>query len=90
MAKTRFERRSRGEIDRNYLFGDIFIKTGGAVAVAIAAIALYTPFTIIEAFDERMVGYLAVMGTFGAAGTMLFAYGRHLRRAATHWEADEA
>lgn len=89
MKRQHFERRSRGEIDRNYLFGDIFIKTGVAVAVAIAAIALYTPFTFVQALHEHMYGYLGVMMAFGAAGGALFFYGRHLRRCATHWELEE-
>ncbi|MBL8552593.1 MAG: hypothetical protein JNJ73_21580 [Hyphomonadaceae bacterium] len=89
MKKPHYERRSRGEIDRNFLFGDIFIKTGGATALVIGAIALYTPFTFADALAEQMYGYLGVMGAFGAAGAALFFYGRHLRAAATHWDLDQ-
>ena len=39
----------RKEIDRNYFLGDIFIKTGVAVTVALCMIALYTPFTFRQA-----------------------------------------
>ena len=79
-------RRPRGEIDRNYFFGDVFIKTGAAVAVALGMITFYTPFTIRDAVDDGMFGYLAVMGVFAGVGLFLFLYGRHLRKEATHWE----
>ena len=52
------QRRPRGEIDRNYFFGDVLIKTGVAVAVALGAIALYTPFTLREAIDDGMYDYV--------------------------------
>ncbi|MEQ1491202.1 MAG: hypothetical protein ABL932_11710 [Terricaulis sp.] len=81
-------RRPRSEIDRNYFFGDVFIKTGVAVAVALGMITLYTPFTIRDAVDDGMFDYLGVMGAFAAAGLFLFLYGRHLRKEATHWEFD--
>ena len=60
------QRRPRGEIDRNYFFGDVLIKTGVAVGVALGLIALYTPFTLMDAINDGMYDYLAVMGTFGA------------------------
>ncbi len=91
MAKsksTKPQRRPRGEIDRNYFFGDVFIKTGVAVAVALAMITAYTPFTIRDAVDSGMFGYLVVMGVFAGTGLFLFLYGRHLRKEATHWEFD--
>lgn len=81
-------RRPRSEIDRNYFFGDVFIKTGVAVAVALGMITLYTPFTIRDAVDDGMFDYLGVMGAFAAVGLFLFLYGRHLRKEATHWEFD--
>jgi len=82
------ERRPRGEIDRNYFFGDVLIKTGVAMWVALALIALYTPFTLMSAINDGMYDYLAVMGTFGAIGLGVFLVGRHLRREATHWDFD--
>lgn len=82
------QRRSRGEIDRNFYFGDVLIKTGVAVGVAILLIALLTPFTFWDALDQGMIDYLAVMGGFGTIGLLLFAAGRHLRRQATHWDFD--
>jgi hypothetical protein len=88
MKKSKYERRPRAEIDRNYFLGDVLIKTGSAAALAIAGIALYTPFTLNEAVVGGMHGYLAVMGAFGLAGVGLFALGRHLRREATHWDFD--
>jgi len=91
MAKrktSKAHRRPRGEIDRNYFFGDVLIKTGVAVAVALAVIALYTPFTLRDAIDEGMYGYVTVMGVFAGLGVFAFIYGRHLRKEATHWEFD--
>jgi hypothetical protein len=82
------ERRPRGEIDRNFFFGDVLIKTGVAVFVALGAIALYTPFTLMGAIEDGMYDYLAVMGTFAALGVGCYLFGRHLRREATHWDFD--
>lgn len=82
------ERRPRAEIDRNYFFGDVLIKTGVAVGVAIGMIALFTPFTLMDAINDGMFDYLAVMGLFGVVGMSLFLTGRHLRREATHWDLD--
>ena len=91
MAKrksTKPHRRARGEIDRNYFFGDVLIKTGVAVAMALALIALYTPFTLRDAIDDGMYDYVGVMGVFAGLGLFSFIYGRNLRQEATHWEFD--
>jgi hypothetical protein len=85
---THPQRRSRGEIDRNYFFGDVLIKTGAAVLLALVLIAVYTPFTLEDALRERMYGYFAVMGGFAMIGLFLYAAGRHLRHEATHWDFD--
>ena len=82
------QRRPRKEIDRNYFFGDVLIKTGVAVGVALGLIALYTPFTLMGAINDGMYDYLAVMCTFGVIGLAAFFAGRHLRREATHWDFD--
>lgn len=82
------ERRPRGEIDRNYFFGDVLIKTGAAVGIALGLIALYTPFTLRDAIDDGMYDYVAVMGVFAGIGLFSFLYGRHLRHEATHWDLD--
>jgi energy-converting hydrogenase Eha subunit B len=82
------QRRPRGEIDRNYFFGDVLIKTGVACGVVLGAIALYTPFTLMGAIEDGMYDYLAVVGTFGLIGVVCFLTGRHLRREATHWDFD--
>ncbi|MGH6951504.1 MAG: hypothetical protein ACREH4_11555 [Vitreimonas sp.] len=87
-AESKPERRPRAEIDRNYYFGDVLIKTGVAVAVVIGLIALYTPFTLEDALRGQMYGYLSVMGVFGAIGVIAYLVGRHLRREATHWDFD--
>jgi hypothetical protein len=88
MKRPRYERRPRGEIDRNFFFGDVLIKTGTAVAVAILAIALYTPFSLREALVDGMFGYLTLMAVFGLAGLGSLLLGRHLRHEATHWDFD--
>lgn len=82
------ERRPRGEIDRNYFFGDVLIKTGAALFVALGLIALYTPFTLMGAINDGMYDYLAVMGTFALIGVASYLTGRHLRHEATHWDFD--
>ncbi len=82
------QRRPRAEIDRNYFFGDVLIKTGVAALVALGLIALATPFTLMGALQDGMYDYVAVMGGFGALGLTAFLTGRHLRRNATHWDFD--
>jgi len=82
------QRRPRGEIDRNFYFGDLLIKTGGATMVAMALIAAYTPFTLADAIADGHYEYLGVMTGFGALGFVAFLFGRHLRREATHWDFD--
>lgn len=82
------QRRPRAEIDRNYYFGDVLIKTGTAVAVALLFIGLATPFSLMGAIEDGMWDYLAVVGAFGALGLAAFLTGCHLRREATHWDFD--
>lgn len=81
-------RRPRAEIDRNFLLGDVFIKTGAACGVALLLIAAYTPFTLNGAIQSRMYDYLAVVGGFAALGVLFYLAGRHLRHEATHWDFD--
>jgi len=82
------QRRPRNEIDRNYFFGDVLIKTGAAMWVALGLIALYTPVTLMGAINDGAYDYLSVMGVFGFIGLASFIAGRHLRREATHWDFD--
>jgi len=82
------ERRPRAEIDRNYFFGDVLIKSGVACAVALLFVAILTPFTLRSAIADGMYAYVAVVGGFAALGLTMFLTGRHLRRNATHWDFD--
>lgn len=82
------QRRPRAEIDRNYFFGDVLIKTGVAALVALGMIALFTPFTLMGAIEDGMYDYVAVMGGFAFVGLAAFFTGRHLRHEATHWDFD--
>lgn len=82
------QRRPRKEIDRNYFFGDVLIKTGVACALVLGVIAAYTPFTLMGAINDGMYDYLAVVGAFAFIAAGSFLYGRHLRREATHWDYD--
>lgn len=91
MSKSRAaapKRRGRQQIDRNYFFGDVFIKTGVAVAVALGFIALATPMTLTDYILDGAYDYLALMGIFATVGMASFLYGRFLRRQATHWDFD--
>jgi hypothetical protein len=87
-SRSKPQRRPRGEIDRNFLFGDVLIKTGAACGVALLLIGAYTPFSLRSAIEERMFDYLAVLGAFAAFGAACYLFGRHLRREATHWDYD--
>ena len=82
------QRRPRAEIDRNYFFGDVLIKTGAAVLIVLALIAFYTPFTLQDALSQHMYPYLTMMGLFAAIGVGCYLVGRHLRHEATHWDFD--
>lgn len=87
-SPTKPQRRPRKEIDRNYFFGDVLIKTGVAALVALVVIALLTPITLRGAIEDGMYDYVAVMGGFAFLGLSAFIVGRHLRRQATHWDFD--
>lgn len=87
-SPARPQRRSRGEIDRNFFFGDVLIKTGAACGVVLMLVAAYTPFTLMGAIEGGMWDYLSVVGAFGAIGAACYLIGRHLRREATHWDFD--
>ncbi len=82
------ERRPRGEIDRNYFFGDVFRKTGRALFVVLAFILATTPGLLHGALQQGMTPYFVVLGAFGAVAVLLYMAGRHLRREATQWEFD--
>jgi hypothetical protein len=87
-SQPHVERRPRAEIDRNYFLGDVFIRTGVAVGLVILVIAALTPFSLRQAVETGMFGYITVMTAFGAIGLAAYLFGRHLRRNATHWDRD--
>lgn len=87
-AAPKPKRRDRKEIDRNYFFGDVFIKTGVAVGVVTSMVAAVTPMTLSQYIADGAYDYVAVMGLFAGIGLFSFLYGRHLRREATHWDFD--
>lgn len=86
-AAPQRKQRPRTEIDRNYFFADVFRRTGAALFVAIGLLMAYTPFSVGEA-THNGVNFGSLMGIFIVIGVSLYLYGRHLRREATHWEAD--
>ncbi|MES1198552.1 MAG: hypothetical protein ABUS48_01055 [Pseudomonadota bacterium] len=85
-AASHERRRTRSEIDRNYFFGDVLIKTGVAVIVALALLIAYTQHGFRTAFQDRLYDYLGVISVFALIGAASFFYGQHLRRTATHWD----
>ena len=87
-AAPKQKRRPRAEIDRNYFLGDVFIKTGVAVVFAIILIALYSPGFLRQSWDTHHYTYPILLGSFAAVGALAYLAGRHLRHAATQWEAD--
>jgi hypothetical protein len=86
-SKPKLKQRPRAEIDRNYFFGDVLMRTGAATFVALALISAYTPFSWGQA-QHHGASFGTVVGIFAVIGVALYLYGRHLRREATHWEAD--
>ncbi|MFZ2028890.1 MAG: hypothetical protein WAU68_01160 [Vitreimonas sp.] len=86
-AKAKLQRRPRAEIDRNYFFGDVLRKSGGAMFVVLFLISAYTPFSWGQA-QHNSANFGTVVAIFAVVGVALYLYGRHLRREATHWEAD--
>lgn len=86
-AAPKRKQRPRAEIDRNYFFGEVFRRTGAALFVALGLLIAYTPFSVDQASHHSM-NFGTLMGIFAVIGVGLFLYGRHLRREATHWEAD--
>jgi len=87
-AQRKPERRPRGEIDRNYFFGDVLIKTGVALFVALGLILATTPGLLHGTLAHGMTPYFTVLGVFAVVGLTLFLVGRHLRREATQWDFD--
>lgn len=63
-------KRSKASVDMQFVWGDTLIKTGVAVVWLVAAIGLYTPFSLGEAMAQNMTGYMAMI-----AGLLLFAFG---------------
>ncbi|MFT3727041.1 MAG: hypothetical protein QM759_04375 [Terricaulis sp.] len=86
-AAPKRKERPRAEIDRNYFFADVFRKTGAAVFVALGLLVAYAPFSVDQA-SHHGANFGAVIALFAVIGVGFYLYGRHLRREATHWEAD--
>jgi hypothetical protein len=86
-TKPKLKQRPRAEIDRNYFFGDVLRKSGGALFVALFLISAYTPFSWGQA-QHNSANFGTLVASFAVIGVALYLYGRHLRREATHWEAD--
>jgi hypothetical protein len=86
-SKPKLQRRPRAEIDRNYFFGDVLRKTGAALWVALVLIFAYTPFSWGQV-QHHGGSFGTVIAVFAVIGVGLYLYGGHLRREATHWEAD--
>lgn len=75
--------RSKASVDMQFLLGDTLIKTGVAVVWLCIVIGIYTPFSLNDALEQNMTGYLAMI-----AGLLLFAFGlwqwgRRIREEAT-------
>lgn len=87
-AQPKAQRRPRGEIDRNYFFGDVLIKTGVALFVALGLILATTPGLLHGALQHGTTPYFTVLGVFAVIGLATFLVGRHLRREATQWDFD--
>lgn len=88
-SAVKIERRSRAEIDRNYFFGDVLLRTGVAVGVVIFLIAGITPFSWRDALNDGLYAYLTLMTLFGLVGVLCLLAGRALRRNATHWDIED-
>ncbi len=88
LPMTTIRRRSRAEIDRRYLFADIFRKTGGAAILLVVLIAAGTPLTVREAFSGEWTQYALVMSVMGVIGVALMIIGRALRRQTSHYDRD--
>ena len=86
-TQPKLKQRPRGEIDRNYFFGDVLRKTGAALWAALFLISAYTPFSWGQA-QHNSASFGTVVAIFTVIGFGLYLYGGHLRREATHWEAD--
>jgi hypothetical protein len=86
-AAPQRKQRPRAEIDRNYFFGDVLMRTGVALFVALGLVFAYTPFSSGQA-QHNGANFGTLAGIFAVMGVGLYLYGRHLRREATHWEAD--
>jgi hypothetical protein len=86
-TKPKLKQRPRAEIDRNYFFGDVLRKTGAALWVVLFLISAYTPFSWGQA-QHHGASFGMIVGVFAVIGVGLYLYGGHLRREATHWEAD--
>jgi len=87
-AAPKPQRRPRNEIDRNYFFGDVLIKTGVALYVALGLIVAVTPNLVSGTLSHGVTPYATLLGVFAVIGIIAFLVGRHLRSEATQWDFD--
>ena len=76
-------KRSKSSVDFQYLLGDTLIKTGAALVWLVILIGLYTPFTLREAVQDGMIGYVGMIGGMLLFAVGLWQWGRVVRREAT-------
>lgn len=86
-TKAKLKRRPRGEIDRNFFFGDVFMRAGAAMFVALGLLAAYVPFSWGQV-QSNGPSFGMVAAIFVVISAALYLVGRHLRREATHWDND--
>jgi hypothetical protein len=86
-AQPKLKQRPRGEIDRNYFFGDVLMRTGAALFVALGLLSAYVPFSWGQV-QRNGASFGTLLAIFVVIGAGLYFFGRHLRREATHWDSD--
>ena len=76
-------KRSKANVDLQFLLGDTLIKTGAALVWLVILIGLYTPFTFRDAIREGMIGYIGMIAGILVMAVGLWQWGRGIRKEAT-------